>query len=87
MASTITGRGLLSEGEYGVANETALAPAVSIGPIPGVQTFTIEPPGLGAALKISIAAPVQPVIGVGIEGDRLIVASRAGGGDDPDSSN
>lgn len=31
--------------------------------LPGVEIFTIEPPGLGTALRISIARPVRPAVG------------------------
>ena len=31
--------------------------------MPGVETWIIEPPGLGVALRISIARPVQPAVG------------------------
>lgn len=38
----------------------------------GIESFIIEPPGLGTALRISIAQPVQPVMGAG-EGPSAIV--------------
>lgn len=39
----------------------ALVPARDV--IPGVESFIMEPPGLGVALRISIARPVAPVLG------------------------
>lgn len=41
--------------------------------MPGVQTFTIEPPGLGVVLRVSIAQPVKPVVGHCHDGPNAVV--------------
>lgn len=38
----------------------------------GIETFTIEPPGLGTALRISIARPIQPAVGA-VDGPSAVV--------------
>jgi predicted alpha/beta superfamily hydrolase len=41
--------------------------------MPGIETFTIEPPGLGVVLRISIARPVKPAVGYLPDGLNAVV--------------
>lgn len=46
-----------------MSEETPAELVPALGPAAGIETFVIEPPGLGTALRISIARAIQPAVG------------------------
>jgi len=54
-------------------HETRPGLARSTDAIPGVETFILDPPGLGTALRVSIAEPAAPVLGPPPKGPIAIV--------------
>lgn len=46
-----------------MSEETPAELVPALGPAAGIETFVIEPPGLGTGLRISIARAIQPVVG------------------------
>lgn len=48
-------------------------PTRATGAMPGIETFILEPPGLGTALRVSIAQPVQPAYGPRSDGPKPVV--------------
>jgi predicted alpha/beta superfamily hydrolase len=55
-----------------MAGSFELGPPGAAGALPGIETFTVTPPDLGVALRVSVARPVQPAIG-GDDGGRSAV--------------
>ncbi|WP_411339218.1 alpha/beta hydrolase-fold protein [Sphingopyxis sp. J-6] len=60
-----------------MSDDTPVELVPALGPAAGIETFVIEPPGLGTALRISIARAIQPAVGASDDPTAVVYVTDA----------